>query len=78
MSNERLNGSVERLAQALSEVFTEAIEPVREDIKAQSVRIDTISENIQSQLAQHRKDVSDQFAQHREDVNGILDKRLPR
>ena len=71
MRNSDLNGSVQRLALALRDVFTEAIEPVREDIKAQSVRIDTISENIQAQLAQNRKDIA-------RDVNQILDKRFPR
>ena len=77
MASKNLNGSVQALAQALSDVVSEAVEPVRDDIKILraevlaieknlSERIDTTNGNIQAQLAQHRKDVS-------EDVRRIVE-----
>ncbi len=65
----KLNGSVDLLAKAMRQVFTEAVEeglvPVREDIKdirgdikKLSDGLDTTNQNMQAQFAQHRKDVS--------------------
>ena len=62
----KLNGSVDLLAKAMRQVFTEAVKegivPVRKDMEAMEGRLndrmDTLDSNVQSQLAQHRKDVS--------------------
>ena len=78
----KLNGSVDTLARAMRQVFSEAVEgavePLREDMKGArddmhamegrlNARIATTNENVQSQLAQHRKGIS-------EDVKGALDR----
>ncbi len=61
-----LDGSVGRLALALKDVFTDALEPVKEELREEmqgmegrlNKRIDTTNEKVQAQLAQHRKDVA--------------------
>ena len=82
MAKESLNGSVELLAKAMRAVFSEAVEgavePLRKDMKGArddmlamegrlNAHINTTNENVQGQLAQHRKDISD-------DVKGALAK----
>ena len=69
----KLNGSVDLLAKAMRQVFTEAVEqgvmPLGEKISGLESRMDglqrevrdgleTTNKNVQVQLAQHRKDVS--------------------
>ena len=73
MANDKLNGSVDLLAQAMRGVFTEAVEQVGGDIKAEikadmvameqrlEARIDTTNKNMQVQFAQNRQDVSEDF-----------------
>ena len=73
MSDERLNGSVNILADAMRQVFSEAVEgavePLHGEMRALRTdmrdmegrlneRIDTTNENVQSQLAQNRQDVA--------------------
>ena len=77
MGNEQLNGSVDLLAKAMRQVFTEAVEsavqPLATEVKALrtevndmegrlNARIDTTNENMQAQFAQHRKDVAADMA----------------
>ena len=74
---DRLNGSVSLLADAMRQVFSEAVqgavEPVATEVKALRTevhdmegrlneRIDTTNENVQAQLAQHRKDISEDMS----------------
>ena len=78
---DRLNGSVNLLADAMRKVFHEsvqgAVEPVATEVKALRTevhdmegrinkRIDeglkTTNENVQAQLAQHRKDINEDMA----------------
>lgn len=62
MANEKLNGSVDRLAHALRDVFVEAMESVGRDIKTE-IRTDMqameerIEKQIEERLYQNRKDV---------------------
>ena len=77
MAKKSLNGSVELLANAMRTVFSEAVEgavaPLRDGIAgisdgmATKADIKTTNENMQSQFAQHRKDIS-------EDVKSVLAK----
>ncbi len=67
--NKKLNGSVELLAKAMRQVFTEAVqeglEPVRGDIEGLRKEVhdglETTNKNVQAQLAQNRKDVAADF-----------------
>lgn len=46
MSDKSLNGSVDRLAQALKDVFIEAQEPVIERLDKLDKRVDTMNEEL--------------------------------
>lgn len=68
--NKALNGSVDLLAQAMRQVFTEAVAdgilPVQESMERMEGRLnekidkglDTTNKNVQAQLAAHRKDIA--------------------
>ncbi len=69
MKNDKLNGSVDVLAQALRQVFTEAVEsavkPLEHKVDDMGKRLESVenglkttNENVQAQLAQNRKDIS--------------------
>ena len=67
-NNNRLNGSVGRLAVALKDVFADALEPINERLGNLEEGLGTVREemgtlhkNVQSQLAQHRKDIASDF-----------------
>ena len=80
MANSKLNGSVQALAQALSDVFVEALKPVREDVKGLKDDVGTLTtrvDGLASGLDTTAKNVQAQLAQHRKEVNDILDRRLP-
>ncbi|MXY14545.1 MAG: hypothetical protein F4Y53_02485 [Proteobacteria bacterium] len=59
-----LNGSTKILADAMKQVFTEAMEPVHEELSdirenmATKDDLKTTNDNVQAQLAQHRKDIT--------------------
>jgi len=68
---DKLNGSVDALAQAMRKVFQEAMEvtvtPIRDEMSGMEDRLkaqindqtSTTNKNVQAQLAQNRKDVAD-------------------
>ena len=65
-----LNGSVGRLALALKDVFTDALEPINERLESLEEGLGTVREemgtlhkNVQAQLSQHRKAVSGDIRQ---------------
>ena len=78
MSGSKLNGSVDLLAKAMRQVFTEAVQegvqPIKEsvdglkqDVDGLKQGLETTNNNVQAQLAQNRKDIS-------EDVKGAIAK----
>ena len=69
MAKEKINGSVDLLAKAMRQVFTEAVEegvePIRKDIAEIKENVNGLkgdikqtNKNVQTQLAQNRKDIT--------------------
>ena len=69
MAKEKINGSVDLLAKAMRQVFTEAVEegvePIRKDIAEIKENVTGLkgdikqtNKNVQTQLAQNRKDIT--------------------
>ena len=55
MSKNKLNGSVKRLAHALSDVFIEAVEPVREDMKALRKEFESSNKSLRKYVESNDK-----------------------
>ena len=77
MGKQRLNGSVVLLAQAMRQVFTEAVDgavrPLTDEVKALrtevhdmedrlNTRIDTTNDNVQAQFAEQEKKIGKMLA----------------
>ena len=87
---DRLNGNVDLLAKAMRRVVSEAVQegikPVRDDMRDMEVRLKkeletglrTTNENVQAQLAQHRKEMASQLAKNRKDVANDFRRELAR
>ena len=80
MTNEGkgLNGSVNVLADAMRQVFTEAVEGAVEPIHTEVKALRTDVRNLEDGLKTTNENVQAQLAQHREDVRADIQEALKR
>ena len=70
MTNSKLNGSVQALAQALSDVVSNAVEPVREDVKQLGGDVKRLEEMLTNQQEHFSGTLSEIKVSGGQDTNG--------